>query len=679
MLSQYLQELEQNPFNAEEFVERLAWRSTSGSGANKSASSGSFQPELLEMTFTQAIKDLEVLGERMERKCQKLEEAVGEEERQHWRNVARLLDANLVAFSQFQQLDGQMNRVAARVVHLGDQLEAVNTPRARAAEAYTLMMHFAHYLTPPASPSEGEDDVAVRGLKDMGGTDSPVLGETPQQISESADVIQKLYLISQELPAGMCSRTLCHCVQVVMRDVFADIVPLCRRAQDLIQKVFAAPDEVMTKFVINIYQGQLKEFIQSRLSPGGTVASYGEAYFTSLYDLYTKTQALSQQLHSFSLDQTLLPQLTKAIFQAHLQTYISCELRFLKERFAAISQRFYLTRGHKKMQPSSGMKEMRMHLQDVLGGHGAPEELQGETLLAEEVALSMLHDTKTALLRCATLSSSNALASNAVQIYNVLTSALINDYVCYAIDVGVEGIPTGDVKSPPHLTFLTVVQQTSSVLHLLHKLLHDSLLPLVISSAEHSGVLQRKRQMVERVQQRLSAGLEKLITAICQHVRYLLHQLQRRTDFKPEHDNLSVAGCTGACVAVVRWLTTATQEVERCLDGNNLELFRLELGTRLHRTILDHLLRQEYNTAGAMCVICDVNEYRKVVQAWRLPLLTSLFDTLHTLCKLLQVSPQNLQLVCSGDQLAGLDRTVLANFIQLRADYKTAKLGAHFK
>jgi hypothetical protein len=52
-----------------------------------------------------------------------------------------------------------------------------------------------------------------------------------------------------------------------------------------------------------------------------------------------------------------------------------------------------------------------------------------------------------------------------------------------------------------------------------------------------------------------------------------------------------------------------------------------------------------------MCVICDVNEYRKVVQAWRLPLLTSLFETLHTLCKLLQVSPQNLQLVCSGDQL----------------------------
>ena len=43
-----------------------------------------------------------------------------------------------------------------------------------------------------------------------------------------------------------------------MRDVFAEVVPLCRRAQDLIQEVFTAPDQVMTKFVINIYQGQLK-------------------------------------------------------------------------------------------------------------------------------------------------------------------------------------------------------------------------------------------------------------------------------------------------------------------------------------------------------------------------------------------------------------------------------------
>lgn len=42
------------------------------------------------------VRDLEVLGERAERKCKKLEEVVAEEEQQHWRTVAKLLDANLV-------------------------------------------------------------------------------------------------------------------------------------------------------------------------------------------------------------------------------------------------------------------------------------------------------------------------------------------------------------------------------------------------------------------------------------------------------------------------------------------------------------------------------------------------------------------------------------------------------
>lgn len=50
-------------------------------------------------------------------------------------------------------------------------------------------------------------------------------------------------------------------------------------------------------------------------------------------------------------------------------------------------------------------------------------------------------------------------------------------------------------------------------------------------------------------------------------------------------------------------------------------------------------------------MICDVNEYRKCVANLKIPQVNSLFDTLHTLCKLLQVSPENLKMVCSGDQL----------------------------
>lgn len=54
---------------------------------------------------------------------------------------------------------------------------------------------------------------------------------------------------------------------------------------------------------------------------------------------------------------------------------------------------------------------------------------------------------------------------------------------------------------------------------------------------------------------------------------------------------------------------------------------------------------------GAMCAICDVNEYRKCVRILDCPLVAQLFDILHALCNLLLVKHENLQEVCGGDTL----------------------------
>jgi exocyst complex component 5 len=80
----------------------------------------------------------------------------------------------------FQKLDERINSVATKVLHLGDQLENVNMPRSRAVEAQKLMNHFAEFLGPGPPVSDVFND--------------------PKKINEAADIIQKLHLISQELP-----------------------------------------------------------------------------------------------------------------------------------------------------------------------------------------------------------------------------------------------------------------------------------------------------------------------------------------------------------------------------------------------------------------------------------------------------------------------------------------------
>lgn len=52
------------------------------------------------------------------------------------------------SISSFQDLVEHISSFSTKVVYLGDQLESVNTPRARAVEAQKLMNHFAEFLNP---------------------------------------------------------------------------------------------------------------------------------------------------------------------------------------------------------------------------------------------------------------------------------------------------------------------------------------------------------------------------------------------------------------------------------------------------------------------------------------------------------------------------------------------------
>ena len=59
---------------------------------------------------------------------------------------SRLYDQNGDALERLKQLDSTMQSVFTKVVHLGDQLESVHAPRARAFEALQLMQHFDEFL-----------------------------------------------------------------------------------------------------------------------------------------------------------------------------------------------------------------------------------------------------------------------------------------------------------------------------------------------------------------------------------------------------------------------------------------------------------------------------------------------------------------------------------------------------
>jgi len=134
----------------------------------------------LHEAFVEAIKELTKMHEVQTKKCQQLEQKCKEEEQEHWRRVASLQESNCLAAGTYKRLDEKISSVATKVVHLGDQLEAANTPRSRDMEALRLMKHFDEFLG-------GETNL------------SPVFNDKTR-LHEAADIIQKLQLVASELP-----------------------------------------------------------------------------------------------------------------------------------------------------------------------------------------------------------------------------------------------------------------------------------------------------------------------------------------------------------------------------------------------------------------------------------------------------------------------------------------------
>merc|ERR1719361_3245789 len=141
-----------------------------------------FDAQALNDAFVQAIKDLTSMQDKQRKKCQTLEQKCREEELANRKRIAGLIEKNRVAASTYKSLDEKINSVATKVIHLGDQLESVNTPRSRDVEALKLMRHFEEFLGGETSLSSVFNDKS--------------------RLYEAADIIRNLQLIAQELPSS---------------------------------------------------------------------------------------------------------------------------------------------------------------------------------------------------------------------------------------------------------------------------------------------------------------------------------------------------------------------------------------------------------------------------------------------------------------------------------------------
>ncbi|XP_011817264.1 PREDICTED: exocyst complex component 5 isoform X3 [Colobus angolensis palliatus] len=637
-------ELFEEPFVADEYIERLVWR-TPGGGSRGGPEA--FDPKRLLEEFVNHIQELQIMDERIQRKVEKLEQQCQKEAKEFAKKVQELQKSN------------QIKEAADIIQKL--HLIAQELPFDRFSEVKSKIASKYH-------------DLECQLIQEF--TNAQRRGEI-SRMREVAAVLLHFKGYS-------------HCVDVYIKqcqegaylrnDIFEDAAILCQRVNKQVGDIFSNPETVLAKLIQNVFEIKLQSFVKEQLEE--CRKSDAEQYLKNLYDLYTRTTNLSSKLMEFNLGtdkQTFLSKLIKSIFISYLENYIEVETGYLKSRSAMILQRYYDSKNHQKRSiGTGGIQDLKERIRQRTNLPLGPSiDTHGETFLSQEVVVNLLQETKQAFERCHRLSDPSDLPRNAFRIFTILVEFLCIEHIDYALETGLAGIPSSDSRNA-NLYFLDVVQQANTIFHLFDKQFNDHLMPLISSSPKLSECLQKKKEIIEQMEMKLDTGIDRTLNCMIGQMKHILAAEQKKTDFKPEDENNVLIQYTNACVKVCAYVRKQVEKIKNSMDGKNVDTVLMELGVRFHRLIYEHLQQYSYSCMGGMLAICDVAEYRKCAKDFKIPMVLHLFDTLHALCNLLVVAPDNLKQVCSGEQLANLDKNILHSFVQLRADYRSARLARHF-
>lgn len=730
-----ISELEQDPFDGHEFIERIAWRAT----ADKFDNPDKFDAKLLQSSFEYIRGELEYIKGNYQKKCDRFEEICKEEERRHWRNVRELKERFRQSMDNFGSMDMRLDQVDEKVRRLGEQLEVMNKPRMKDTEAYQLLTQFNAFLDTSYDPT-----VTFTASNKMA-------------FFEEADVIHKLYLIlpktekfqklrdrieqkytlierelieefekayrrekksqMKEIASIMSNfKGYNQCIEAFIeqslmgemigaldnRDGFSNVLPLCERIQVIARDVFKNPEDVMSKFLVNIYVGKLKDHIDHVLNGHDQ-----EKYLIELNNQFTRTTRLSNQIiNARIMGSKDLESLTRRIFHKYLKNYFNTEVTSLKERCLGILNRYYESKKHQKKESSRGglqdftnkIRSKNLNISGLTNKNFSIGQLAGinitiandplppgETLLSEDVAISILHEIKQALSRNGELSKPKE-AENAVEIFDVCLQFLCIEHLDYAIELSIEMMNL-EQRSQPDLRFFDIVRQCNAMCHLIEKQFIDCVHPQmykVESRKCYIECVKRKRKVLDQLELKLNGGLEKLLNVCISWIKSTLNTEQKRTDFKPENGELSSELSTSACSKVCKFVKLVIRKMFDCLDGENVDIVYTEFGKRFYDAIYEHLQRFEFSEIGAMVAILDVKTYRDTITdipnrdtGKSLPdgkIIYDKFQVLHNLCNLWVVPPGNLEQLCKDGGLSNVDHKILATFIRLRADSRTSRL-----
>uniref|UniRef100_A0A1J3CAV2 Exocyst complex component SEC10 n=1 Tax=Noccaea caerulescens TaxID=107243 RepID=A0A1J3CAV2_NOCCA len=484
-----------------------------------------------------------------------------------------------------------------------------------------------------------------------------------------------------------------------LSSLYKEITDTVRKEAATITAVFPAPNEVMAILVQRVLEQRVTGILDkilvkpSLMTPPPVQEGGLLLYLRMLAVAYERTQELAKDLRAVGCGDLDVEDLTESLFSSHKDDYPEHEQASLKQLYQA------------------KMEELRAEGQQVSESSGTIGRSKGASISSSQQQISVTVVTEfvrwneEAISRCTLFSPQPAtLAANVKAILTCLLDQ-VSRYITEGLERARDGLSEAAVLREKFVlgtsvsrrvaaaaasaaeaaaaagessfkSFMVAVQRCGSSVALVQQYFANSISRLLLPvDGAHAASCEEMSTALSKAEAAAYKGLQQCIETVMAEVERLLSSEQKPTDYKLPDDAIAHDHRpTNACIRVVDYLTRVLESAFTALEGLNKQAFLTELGNRLDKLLLTHWQKFTFNPSGGLQLKRDINAYGGFVKSFNTPAVDEKFELLGIIANVFLVAPESLSSLSTLFEGSPTIRKDAERFIQLREDYKSAKL-----
>ncbi|KAF4386656.1 hypothetical protein F8388_006611 [Cannabis sativa] len=482
-----------------------------------------------------------------------------------------------------------------------------------------------------------------------------------------------------------------------LASLYKEITDTVRKEAATIMAVFPSPNDVMAILVQRVLEQRVTALLDKLLvkpslvnlppmEEGGLLL-----YLRMLAVAYEKTQELARDLRAVGCGDLDVEGLTESLFSAHKDEYPEHEQASLRQLYQA---KMAELRAESQLSDSTG----------TIGRSRGAAAVSSHQQISVTVVTEFVRWNEEAISRCSLFSTQPAtLATNVKAVFTCLLDQ-VSQYITEGLERARDGLTEAAALRERFLlgtsvsrrvaaaaasaaeaaaaagessfrSFMVSVQRCGSSVAIVQQFFANSISRLLLPvDGAHAASCEEMATAMSSAEGAAYKGLQQCIETVMAEVERLLSAEQKTTDYRSPDDGIAPDHRpTNACTRVVAYLSRVLESAFTALEGLNKQAFLTELGNRLHKGLLNHWQKFTFNPSGGLRLKRDITEYGEFVRSFNAPSVDEKFELLGIMANVFIVAPESLSTLFEGTPSIRKDAQ---RFIQLREDYKSAKLAA---